>query len=489
MPTNDAPGWSLYSPGEDFALVTGATLALLDAGVPADVVTRVWDAARQDGGLAQVVAPLVGSLADLPTFAVVVVDGGQARALVRGDLEVVVGEHRISGQGVATWREETLPSTPEDGAIEVVLARIGAGDAAGEHGHALPVLAGVVRASHVTSTLELRPTAKESATPAQESGSGTDEESGDSDPDPAAVVPGTFPHGEDQAVDEGAEDADAQDQVDAPGTDAPGTDAVVIGDVEHLDDEHADDEAVAAVEEPVAAEEPFAVEAPSTDTPDENEHDDPAATDEESGPDEVLEAPAPWAAPGDGDEVAVEHEAKHEAEGDGEPIAALEEPSVVTGDWSAPVEHEEVASEEVVAEPAEPEPTEPEPTEPEPGETEPLVAEQVPPPAVEDGTEAFGEPPLDVTLHPSTDGPGGYGFVSQGRTSVVPAMPSAPAVPPESSEPSAPTAAEPDGAGWGHPGASPVAPPSRSCRRTPTATTTAARSSTTRWPGCGTPAS
>lgn len=179
--TTDDSQWSDYTPGEDSALVSSATLALIDAAVPADVVTRVFQAVRDDGRLAAVVAPLVSSLADLPNFAVVVVDDGAARALVRGDLEVVVGEKTIDGRGVATWREETLVGEPDADTLEVVIQRLG--HDGGDH---LPVLAGVVRAARVVATLALRPAAAAPAA-AVEAVEPAAEEVVDADPLPVAA--------------------------------------------------------------------------------------------------------------------------------------------------------------------------------------------------------------------------------------------------------------------------------------------------------------
>ena len=85
-----------------------------------------------------------GSLAKLPDFACAVVDGSDLRIVVRGGFVARVGEESWSGDGVATWREHTVPG----GAGSVVV--IEAVD--GEGGPELPVSSGIVLASRATWT-------------------------------------------------------------------------------------------------------------------------------------------------------------------------------------------------------------------------------------------------------------------------------------------------------------------------------------------------
>lgn len=407
MTTNTTPAWSLYVPGSDTALVTATTLALIDAAVPADVVARVWDAARQDGGLAQVVAPLVSSLADLPAFAVVVVDGESPRALVRGDLEVAVGDVRISGRGVATWREETLVADPEAETLEVVVSRI-----SHEGGHELPVLAGVVRASQVTSRLELRPAAKEQATPAvaAEAGAAGEPDSADGDPEPAPadlevpVLAGAEADGASEADVEadGASEADGAADVDAP-------------DVTEQDAAEGDDA------DPVALEEPSDVLAEAT-------------AEDDHAPQEPL------------DETAPEEAAPEERPGD-EAASDEQEPVVTESEEHAPeptqwLEHEHEQEPGALDEGETPA-----------NETDPVLAADAEPTAALPESELA---PVDVTLLPAPD-EGGYGFVAAGRPSVVPAMPQVPAIAPVELDTGAiavvPQEQEFGSAAWAHPGA------------------------------------
>ncbi|GMA30961.1 FHA domain-containing protein [Litorihabitans aurantiacus] len=291
MTSHDAGAWSVYTPGPDSVVVTPGAVALLDHRVAADVVARVWEAARAGQGLAALVAPLVGSLADMPTFAVVVLDSGRARALVRGDVEVRAGGATISGQGVATWREETLTVT--DGALEVVVARVaGAGAQESVVGEDLPLLAGVVRSSRATVTMSL---------PA-------DDEAG-------AVADGAPGREDDVSGPVSVSDADAGSPVPA----VVPVPAPVPADEEPRDvpvpDETADDEA--------AGDEPAEVEPVGDDVPDDQPGDDaPVAV---AGEDEaVVEAPAE----SDTDDAADNADADaHDIEGTDEPTPDVTEES------------------------------------------------------------------------------------------------------------------------------------------------------------------
>lgn len=395
MASSDVDDWSTYTPGPDSAVVTSTTLALLDSAIPADVVERVWDAARQGGGLAAVVAPLVGSLADLPTFAVVVIDAGRPRALVRGELEVVVGETVVSGQGVATWREETL-TAQDDAPVEVTVRRVDHADAADTT--QLPVLAGVVRASRATGRLELRPAAAstEQSAPAASDATGSPEVGSESaDPDPVVPIPLPVP-------------GDAEHALDAP--DASDTSDVVPPQDEDLTDDGIEVHDVAEENEPfvasaesddsgAAAESLVGLEddgSPHTDDAVELESDDPVV-------DELAEhdLEEPTVAPALGG-IALPDDAAGEPGVEADVAGGAETDGAET-DGEQP--EDEQPENESALDP----------------DTEPLL-----------DAAQLQVPPIDQTLHPGGED-SGYGFVSGGGSSVVPArpgqVPPAPAVP------------------------------------------------------------
>jgi resuscitation-promoting factor RpfA len=403
MASTDSGDWSTYTPGPDSAVVTSTTLALLDSAIPADVVERVWDAARQGGGLAAVVAPLVGSLADLPTFAVVVIDAGRPRALVRGELEVVVGETVVSGQGVATWREETL--TAQDGAsVEVTVRRVDHADVADTT--QLPVLAGVVRASSATGRLELRPAAAspEQSAPAASDATGSPEVGSESaDPDPVVPIPLPVPgdaEADHEVVGDDRDDEHAPDASDAePAQDEDLTDdGIEAHDVAEENEPFVasaeSDDSGAAAESLVGLEDDGS---PHTDDAVELESDDPVVGDlAEHDLEDPTVAPALGgiALPDDAGE-ALGDEA-HGVDGDG-----------VETDGDGVKTDGEQPEDESGVDP----------------DTEPLL-----------DAEQLQVPPIDQTLHPGGED-SGYGFVSGGGSSVVPARPGQVPPAPAGSEP------------------------------------------------------
>lgn len=83
-----------------------------------------------------------GSLANLPDFACVVVDGADLRIVVRGGFVARVAGQSWSGEGVATWREHTVAGgAGSDVVIETAEV---------EDGPELPVSSGIVLASRAT---------------------------------------------------------------------------------------------------------------------------------------------------------------------------------------------------------------------------------------------------------------------------------------------------------------------------------------------------
>lgn len=140
----------LYAPGEWIAVVTDGRIALLPAGTDPALVGEVWTAAREGADLTATLQVLVrAGIAHLPPFALVSVEDGRVRAVVRGDVEVEVeaGTTRVvRGAQVSTWTEEIIT-----GARSVTVRTAALTGSTTDV--ALPVLSGVVHAAGVRVTL------------------------------------------------------------------------------------------------------------------------------------------------------------------------------------------------------------------------------------------------------------------------------------------------------------------------------------------------
>ena len=140
-----------YVPGDWYAVVTDGSVALLPAATDPTLVQEIWASLREGGALTdQVHLLLRHGIAHLPPFALVSVQGGTVRAIVRGEVEVDVstagGMQVLTATRVSTWTEDMVAE-----ALAVAVRAPGQGsDWPGE----LPVLSGVVRAAGVR--VELR---------------------------------------------------------------------------------------------------------------------------------------------------------------------------------------------------------------------------------------------------------------------------------------------------------------------------------------------
>lgn len=131
-----------YRGGRWHGLVAPGALALLHPDVPADVAGELWQLATEGKRLGAWVEYLAAAgIRALPSFAMVEHHDRGLRVLVRGGVEVVVGEHRIDGRSYATWREEVLDEIGE------VLLRAEGGD-----GHWWPIVAGLVPAAELRAS-------------------------------------------------------------------------------------------------------------------------------------------------------------------------------------------------------------------------------------------------------------------------------------------------------------------------------------------------
>lgn len=132
-----------YRPGTWNALVREQALLVLPATADAALIADAWagfDGIRELGALVDLLTTRSGgSLASVPDFAAVMIDGQDVRVAVRGVPEIVVetaeGQTRIAGTDVTTWNERLVRGASR---VDIVVER--ADDAE------LPVIAGVVRA-------------------------------------------------------------------------------------------------------------------------------------------------------------------------------------------------------------------------------------------------------------------------------------------------------------------------------------------------------
>jgi hypothetical protein len=106
-----------YAPGRRQAVVTDHGVVVVGADVPLALLERVWLQAAAGRGLPAVLEALTGafgtSLAAIPPFAVALQETTGVRVVVRGALEIDVetgtGTESLSGVGVTTWTERSLP--------------------------------------------------------------------------------------------------------------------------------------------------------------------------------------------------------------------------------------------------------------------------------------------------------------------------------------------------------------------------------------------
>jgi hypothetical protein len=137
-----------YAPGRAHLVATHAAVVLIDADVPTELLTRLWQQVGEGRGLAAVLEALAGafgtSLTAIPPFLVAVTEADGVRLAVRGEIAVTAtagaGPMRLSGAGVTTWSEQVVRDITR---AEVVLDGVGTDDAR------LPLRDGVVRAGAV----------------------------------------------------------------------------------------------------------------------------------------------------------------------------------------------------------------------------------------------------------------------------------------------------------------------------------------------------
>ncbi|MGM1017068.1 MAG: FHA domain-containing protein [Actinomycetota bacterium] len=144
---------STYQPGEWTLLLSRRAIVALPPTAPAPFVATVWERLQQDAGLATVIDALTeqasGSFTDMLPFAAAVLEDGDVRVAVRGDVSVevdgIVGTERFSGANVTTWSERFVAA-----ATRIHVAAAEGGSATDD----LPILGGVIRANAVTALLE-----------------------------------------------------------------------------------------------------------------------------------------------------------------------------------------------------------------------------------------------------------------------------------------------------------------------------------------------
>ncbi|WP_324651209.1 FHA domain-containing protein [Georgenia sp. H159] len=135
-----------YQSGQWTALVTQDALALLHPAVSDDVARELWQLTSTGKRLGAWVEYLAAAgIAALPSFAMVEAHPEGLRVLVRGEVDVELGDRVVSGRGYATWREEVLPASD-------VTIRAESAD-----GGWLPVAGGIVRAASARLVVQAPP--------------------------------------------------------------------------------------------------------------------------------------------------------------------------------------------------------------------------------------------------------------------------------------------------------------------------------------------
>lgn len=138
-----------YLRGSRPAVFADSSVVVLGEDTPAPGLHELWQrilAGDDVGAVIGVLAAGVGGrLLDLPAFAMVVLDPGGARVVVRGHLTVRVGTPdgpvEVSGAGVSTWTERWLPGASG--------ATVGSIDHTVPSDGWLPLLGGIVHADAV----------------------------------------------------------------------------------------------------------------------------------------------------------------------------------------------------------------------------------------------------------------------------------------------------------------------------------------------------
>ncbi|QTX04436.1 hypothetical protein [Agromyces archimandritae] len=133
--------------GEWIALVRDSrALVLESARADDETIAALWQALAEDDPTTVVIERLTaGGLGSTPAFALVYRRGGAngvARAVVRGPIEVRLGEERVDGREVSTWSERT--------AIDAGVLEIAAGGEGADDAPVWPLLAGIVLSGHLS---------------------------------------------------------------------------------------------------------------------------------------------------------------------------------------------------------------------------------------------------------------------------------------------------------------------------------------------------
>ncbi|WP_368497792.1 FHA domain-containing protein [Herbiconiux sp. A18JL235] len=145
-----------YTPGTWHAIVAPAGVAVLPAGVSAEMLERLWVSLSEGLGLGAVLESLTGafgtSLRAIPPFAVATVDGSEVRLAVRGELAIDVVEagavegYSVSGADVTTWSERVVPAAER---LVVRSATGGSASGGADTDARLRIASGVVLSSSV----------------------------------------------------------------------------------------------------------------------------------------------------------------------------------------------------------------------------------------------------------------------------------------------------------------------------------------------------
>jgi hypothetical protein len=149
-----------YSAGPWLGLVRGRSLVALPADASEETAAVLWDLLAGTPAVEQLLATVLSGRLDLtgmPAFAIVSFAGQDVHAILRGDVHLRMtglddGETRLSGTGVSTWNERTVPGV---GSFELLV------DDALPNAENLPLEAGAVRLAALQADL-LTATSEES---------------------------------------------------------------------------------------------------------------------------------------------------------------------------------------------------------------------------------------------------------------------------------------------------------------------------------------
>ena len=142
-----------YAPGGWTAVAAGRCWMLIDAAPNSVAIAEIWRWAETASGFDALIASMLDlGLDRIPAFAMLAADDAAYRLICRGHGNATVigptGTEHVDGAGLATWREQLVPSGTE---------RVVLGAPSAETDLRLPCSSGVFLATSVTVTFAAGP--------------------------------------------------------------------------------------------------------------------------------------------------------------------------------------------------------------------------------------------------------------------------------------------------------------------------------------------